>query len=303
MGRRQRSSKRGFQSILCAVDFSPCSSAALQTAALIARRSGGHLTALCVEDPLLGAGAAAAGYDTTLLRKSTLDQLRRLMGRVATPAGLPPDAWRVDSIVGKPARAIVAFAKNMAADLIVMGTNGRQGPTKLFFGSVAEAVLRHAPAPLLVVARGRPGRRTRGALTHRPVLGAIELGSDDRADARRMARAAEKIGGTLTLLHVVPSTPASTGVSSQVNAYQRELRSAQKRLQRLGKNVSATSRVGLGRPEEEIAAVASKLKAGMILLALRRGRGIFGPRQGTTTYRVLCASTVPVLALPPNWDR
>jgi nucleotide-binding universal stress UspA family protein len=298
-----RSKDRGYQSILCAVDFSLQSSAALQAAADITGRNGGHLTALSVEDPLFGAGAAASGYDPTLLRKSTLDQLRRLVERVVRPTGLPAEMWSADTILGKPASTIVDFAKKMDADLIVMGTNGRRGPSKWFFGSVAEAVLRRAPAALLVVARSRPGRaglRVQG----RPVLGAIELGPSARDDARRMARVAERVGGPLTLLHVVNHVPDPPEVPRQLDQYHhRRLLAARKRLASIARSVGAASRVVLGIPEDEIGAVASETKAGLIVLALRRGRGLFGPRQGTTTYRVLCASTIPVFALPPDKGR
>lgn len=298
MRRRERSRTASFKSILCAVDFSLQSYAALQRAVQIARASGGRLTVLCVEDPLIGAGAAASGYDTALLRKSTLAQLDRLMERMATPAGLTRDTWTVETLLGKPARTIIAFARKISADLIVMGTNGRRGPARLFFGSVADAVLRHAPAPLLVVARSKPEQIDQNAPA-RPVIGAVDLGEYDLPDARRMARAAAMMGGQLTLVHVVyragvPATSASLDVHDR-----RQLAAAQKRLAGIAKSVGAKSRVVLGRPEDEIAAAASDAKAGLIILALRRGRGIFGPRQGATTYRVLCSSTIPVLALPP----
>ncbi len=299
MRKRNRSKTTGYQTILCAVDFSLQSYAALQTAVQIAKESGGRLTALCVEDPLIGAGAAASGYDTALLRKSTLAQLHRLMERMAIPAGLNRDAWRVEALLGKPARTIVAFARKISADLIVMGTNGRTGPAKLLFGSVADAVLRRTPAPLLVVARSKPKPAQQHPKSRR-IIGAIELGQHAQFDARRMARAAEMIGGQLTLVHVVPRASGVPALSASLGVYyERQVAAAQKRLLGVAKSVGAESRVALGRPEDEIAVAASKAKAGIIILALRRGRGIFGPRQGATTYRVLCSSTIPVLALPP----
>lgn len=294
MRTRVRSKATNFKSILCAVDFSPQSFAAVQTAVQIARRSGGRLTALCVEDPLIGAGAAASGYDSALIRKSTIAQLERLMERMATPAGLARDAWSVETLLGKPAHTIIAFARKLPADLIVMGTNSRRGTAKWFFGSVADAVLRRAPAPLVVVARSKPKRVARELHT-RPLIGAIELGEHDHADARRMAQAAKRIGGQLTLVHVVYRAGDLTAASY----YQSQLADAQERLESIAKSVGAKSRVLLGRPEDEIAAAASEAKAGLIILALRRGRGIFGRRQGATTYRVLCSSTIPVMALPP----
>jgi nucleotide-binding universal stress UspA family protein len=290
----------GFRSILCPVDFSLPASAALEVAADVARRSGGHLTVLCVEDPLLRSGAAAAGYNTVLLRKSTLAQLRRLVERTTRPTRLSSSAWSVEALVGKPALVITRFATRMNADLIVMGTNGRRGPAKLVFGSVAEAVLRRTPVPLLVVPRSQSAQPVRGAKGRR-VLGALELGPNDRNDARRMARAAKRIGGPLTLLHVVHRPDHLAPPASRFDSgHERQLKVAGKRLEHLAKSVGAASRMAIGVPEDEIAAAATGLKAGLVVLALRRGRGLFGPRQGTTTYRLLCASATPVLALPPD---
>jgi nucleotide-binding universal stress UspA family protein len=289
-----------FESVLCAVDFSPSSSAALQAAARIVDRSGGHLTALCVDDPLLGAGASAVGYNTALLRQSTLDQLKWLMRRVAPE--LPPEAWSVESVLGKPAATILGVARRKLVDLIVMGTHGRRGPAKLFFGSVAEAVLRGARSPVLVVPRGRPRRASKPALT--AILGAIELGPNDRADARNMAHVARALGARLTLLHVVPRVAGPPFLAPQLERADRQrFEATRARLMRIAKSVRASAGVVLGYPDEEIPAAALDAGAGLILLALRRGRGIFGRRQGTTTYHVLCGSPVPVLALPPRYVR
>jgi nucleotide-binding universal stress UspA family protein len=46
---------------------------------------------------------------------------------------------------------IVEAAKRWEADLIVMGTHGRHGIQHLVLGSVAEAVIRSAPVPVLLV--------------------------------------------------------------------------------------------------------------------------------------------------------
>jgi len=104
------------------------------------------------------------------------------------------------------------------------------------------------------------------------------------------------------LVHVVyraAGTPAVTAFLD-LNS-QQKLAAAQGRMERIAKTVGAKHRVVLGRPEDEITRLAVEAKAGLIILVLRRGRGIFGRRQGATTYRVLCSSTIPVLALPPEF--
>lgn len=53
--------------------------------------------------------------------------------------------------VGDPAAEIVAAIREAAADLVAMTTHGRSGLGRLLFGSVAEAVLRAAPVPVLMM--------------------------------------------------------------------------------------------------------------------------------------------------------
>jgi nucleotide-binding universal stress UspA family protein len=52
---------------------------------------------------------------------------------------------------GRPADEILAAAKESSAELIAMATHGRTGLGRLLFGSVAEAVLRHAPVPVFLI--------------------------------------------------------------------------------------------------------------------------------------------------------
>jgi nucleotide-binding universal stress UspA family protein len=52
---------------------------------------------------------------------------------------------------GIPAEEIVRVAREVEADLIVMGTHGRSGLGRLLLGSVAEQVMRHATCPVLTL--------------------------------------------------------------------------------------------------------------------------------------------------------
>ncbi len=65
--------------------------------------------------------------------------------------------WR-----GAPAAAIVSAALQYGADRIVMTSHGRAGTERDVFGSVADAVLRHAPMSVIVV---RPPREAAGLMT------------------------------------------------------------------------------------------------------------------------------------------
>jgi len=52
---------------------------------------------------------------------------------------------------GREDEEILKFAKEQKVDIIVVGTHGRTGIEHVFFGSVAEKVLRHSPFPIFVI--------------------------------------------------------------------------------------------------------------------------------------------------------
>ena len=65
--------------------------------------------------------------------------------------------------VGSPAEQILSIAEARGVDLIVMGTHGRRGLSRVFLGSVAEKVVRVSPVPVLTVgARGGTVKREAG---------------------------------------------------------------------------------------------------------------------------------------------
>jgi nucleotide-binding universal stress UspA family protein len=61
--------------------------------------------------------------------------------------------WSVDVRLGDIAEGLMTVAQEWEADLIVVGAHGRTGVAKLLLGSVSEALVTHAPCPVLVVKR------------------------------------------------------------------------------------------------------------------------------------------------------
>ncbi len=60
-------------------------------------------------------------------------------------------AYELVTKSGREGNEILTFAKKENVDIIVMGTHGRTGIEHVFFGSVAEKVLRHSPFPVFVI--------------------------------------------------------------------------------------------------------------------------------------------------------
>lgn len=133
--------------ILLATDFSDQSDAALQMATALARDSGATLLiAHTVELAPVGADRGFGGY----VAEGEVAEI----ARVQLEALAPSDSrvgYSHKLLEGAPAEAIVQYADEEGADLIVIGSHGRTGFTRLLLGSVAEAVVRHAKCPVLTV--------------------------------------------------------------------------------------------------------------------------------------------------------
>ena len=134
-------------SVLVAYDFGETSQKALVYGQNLTRSFGGRLHVLHVADVI--ATTASQFYpehpgDPEMRAEAlALKHLRALV---------PDDrAALAVRISASPANAIVEYARSINADVIVVGTHGRDGVSRLLMGSVAEHVVRHAPCPVLVV--------------------------------------------------------------------------------------------------------------------------------------------------------
>jgi nucleotide-binding universal stress UspA family protein len=152
---------RVFRSILCPVDFSANSRAALRYAAMLARLSDAHLLVLYVDDPLLAAAMATRAAAPALIAAAETELRRFVTGalRTATPA----PATTLWTRAGKPAREIVKAAEHAGCDLIVMGYRGAGRASRFLFGSTTEGVIRLTPVPVVAIPPARRRARLAGA--------------------------------------------------------------------------------------------------------------------------------------------
>ena len=300
---------RLFQTILCPVDFSNHSRQALAYAALLTSRTKGHLIVIFVEDPMLVA-AAAVGYDEKALIDKGRLELRRFVEKTVTPYGLRLDDVTIDVAVGRAHEEIAWTAERLKCDVIVMGAHGRTGTNKLMLGSTTHRILRRSRLPVLATPPVAGGARGPAKDWPGPVVIApVDIGLRDRADALAAATVARELGTKLELLHVVE--PITSPPWLEVDADRRNLqrqRRALARLTRLQDSVKGAAiavRVESGNPADEIANVAASKAVGLVVMTRRRGQGLWGPRQGSISYHVLCQAKTPVLALPSDtaWMR
>lgn len=157
-----------FRHILVATDFSACSDAALAHGRALARTFDGtfrvlHVVEAAAARDWLGADAVAAALPE--LRSSLETAQRTRLDGLLTADDAALGAVAVMRSFEPPGEAIVDEARANHCDLIVIGTHGRKGLAHLVMGSVATAVVRSAPCPVLVVPAPSPAAGAPDAAT------------------------------------------------------------------------------------------------------------------------------------------
>ena len=147
-----------YKRILTPVDGSATSRRGLKAAIALAKGQRARLVILNVVDamPVFASLEGVVAYDPGIL-----DALkkggRKVLARAAADArkaGVAAKTVLAENLAGRVADVIVRQAKKQRADLIVIGTHGRRGLTRMVMGSDAELVVRYAPAPVLLVRAG-----------------------------------------------------------------------------------------------------------------------------------------------------
>ena len=141
-----------FKRIVCALDYSPSSLAALQYALELGRQADGCVTVLYAleymnpEEP-----CEHVDFDIRTRRRHFIDHARQ---RLHAHLAQEPTTWcEIDEVVAvdRAYKAVLQHATASKADLIVMGAQGTGGLELMLYGSNTQHVLRAAPCPVLTV--------------------------------------------------------------------------------------------------------------------------------------------------------
>ncbi len=133
------------RTILYPTDLAEDGDQSFELACALARDHGADLIVLHVYPPPVNHGQgmarrAPAGY---------FDELRKRLRRLQVSGSTPSISHQL--VEGEAAEEILRLAQQRNCDLIVLGTHGRKGLSRLLLGSVAEKVLREASCPVLTV--------------------------------------------------------------------------------------------------------------------------------------------------------
>lgn len=149
-----------YKRILTPVDGSATSRRGLRAAIGLAKAQRARLVIVNVVDavPVFASLEGVATYDPGII-EALRNAGKKILARAAAEAkqrGVKARTVLAENSAGRVADVIVRQAKKNRADLIVIGTHGRRGLTRMVMGSDAELVVRYAPAPVLLV-RGAGG--------------------------------------------------------------------------------------------------------------------------------------------------
>lgn len=266
--------------ILVPVDFSELSASGLRYAVRLARCTDARVTALYA-DPFLpppyfterGIEGVEAG-----LRESRRQAQLSLAAFAAEHGGAEVQAAVVEE--GLPADSILRHAAKSQTDLIVMGTHGRSGVSRIMLGSVTERVLREATVPVLAVRGDGHPEQIRRILC--PV--------NDTPEARRALALATRLARCLragvTVLHAREDTGA--GAIEDLCAWVPEQDRAHCAVSQLESS---------GDVARDVIGAATGSQADLLVIGARHRRFFDATVLGANTVRMLRHAPCPVLAV------
>jgi nucleotide-binding universal stress UspA family protein len=272
-GSDTRGSASVFANILCAVDGTRTSTAAVEMAASLAGPEG-QLTLLAVT-----AESGSGANSTAAISPGRVDLVLSNAGRIANDAGVPSST--VVDPGGPPVEVIIERASGH--DLLAMGAPATSWLAGMLIGGVATTALTKFTTPMLFARRSFTG-----SLRGREILVASdgEEGSDQIVDLA--GRLGQSQGAHLTLVNAL-------GDESKMNP--RAIQ-AQARALGLALGNAGEPRIEPGKAWDVILDAAKQTEAALVVLGSRRLRGLHA--FGSVSRRVVHDAHCSVLVIPPG---
>jgi nucleotide-binding universal stress UspA family protein len=299
--------------ILCPLDFSQASESAFRHATALAAWYGATITALHVTTRTRApAGRLAPAYTVTFSGSTVANtgqtdsrhwRVLRELGqttRRAREAGIPV---RILVVHGEPASEILRRAREIGADLLVVGADERPALERGIPASATTRLSRRAPCPVWSVATASEPRASQMEL--RTILCAVDFSEPSlRALDYSFSLARERRSRVL-LLHVLGGRGGAgpQGRSLRQHDAAPTMRHSRARLRAL---VPAGAdqwcrpevRIASGRPQREIPRVARVEGADLIVMGARHRRVFEADSCGWPLHAVAREAGCPVLAVP-----
>jgi len=277
-----------------ATDFSSSAEKAASYAQGLAKRFSSSLSLAHVIDLSVAtrSEAAAVGLIIDEMRRASAENQERLLADV-TSAGVRTTAHTLES--DNPAAAIVGFAKELRADLIVTGTNARHGLSKAILGSCAEGIIRHASCPVLTIG---PNAKLapKGGFSFHTVVFATDFSSNAALEAAVALSFAQDSVAKIYLCHVLDRPGKDICKTVEL-----ELKFEEALQQLIPRStydwISPERVVETGEVAPGILGLAKKVDADLIVLGAKHSGTWYAHLIEGTVGQVLMKAECPVLAV------
>jgi nucleotide-binding universal stress UspA family protein len=280
------------ETILVPIDFEAASLAAVHAAVEMARPLDARVVLLHVYS-----------LPPYAYRGLPEDIFRRLREQASHEALRPlndlASRWQLRALLreGDPVEHILRAVDEVGAQRIVMGTHGRRGLDRLLLGSVAEAIVRNSPVPVMTV-RAVDSPRSVEARP-RSVLCAVDLEPASEQVVALARQLADEQSTSLELLHVYSAPfyvyPAFDPVlAGELDVEVR--RAATKAMDALAKSFGATRcHLRSGPFGKRIVEATEEMRPAVLVLGTHGRRALSRTFLGSVAEWVLRRSTVPVV--------
>ena len=203
-----------FHHILMATDFSEASERALSGAIALAAQNHAHLSVVHV---------LHTDWRYEILDNPPEIDLERVDAQRRLEAATREVGFgrEIDSVIirhGPVPQKVLALAEEVGADLLVIGTRGRAGLTKLALGSVAEELLRIALCPVITFGPKANIATAPQESTFRSILFATDFGAGSAKALPYVRAMAATPSTSLALLHMIAPMPATANLSAYAPA-------------------------------------------------------------------------------------
>lgn len=286
--------------ILFATDFSEGAARAQAAAVFLASTCQTHLEFLHVFEYQPGT------FPDYLIKDQVIDEIRAGISRqldeeVTRAVGQGLIAGARQSL-GTASEQIIKTARELEADLIIVGTHGRTGLDHILLGSTAERVVKGAPCPVLTVRVDRPPLTTE-PISIRRILAPLDF-SDCSLDALEYTvQVAKQFAATVTLLHVMEWRTIGLHFSmADLAEHQKIGEQVQGRIAELtdlyrSQGIETTYAIRGIDPADTILGYALDQRQDLIIMGTHGRRGLSRALAGSVTEAVLRRAHCPVLTV------
>lgn len=280
--------------IVLATDFTPVSEKAATYALGLSKRFASTLSLVHVVDLSVATRSeeAVVGFPIDQMRRDSAENQERLLNEM-TMAGVRATAQTLEARL--PAASVVRFATELRADLIVTGTNGRHGLSKMILGSCAEGIIRHADCPVFTIGpKAKPAPN--GGFSFHSVVFATDFSSNAALEAAVALSFAEDSVAQIYLCHVLDHPGKDIGETACMELKFEE--ALQRLIPRSAYDWCSPERVvETGEVAPAILHLAEKVNADLIVLGAKHSGTWYAHLVEGTIGKVLMNAECPVMTV------